>query len=59
VVENATLPETRRIALTLAELPCIAQYGITGPVVIMLGSVFAAASTASAEPATPAACRTA
>jgi uroporphyrin-III C-methyltransferase len=48
VVENATLPETRRIALTLCELPRIANYGITGPVLIMLGAVFAAASASTA-----------
>lgn len=47
VVENATLPETRRIALTLATLPRLADYGLTGPAVIMLGAVFAAALAAS------------
>ena len=59
VVENATLPEARRIALTLAELPRIAKSGITGPVVIMLGAVFAAASATTAESADLPACRTA
>ena len=44
VVENASLPDTRRIALTLADLPQIAGYGLAGPVVIMLGEVFAGAS---------------
>jgi uroporphyrin-III C-methyltransferase len=59
VVENATLPEARRIALTLAELPRIAEYGITGPVVIMLGAVFATGSAVFAEAVILAACRTA
>jgi uroporphyrin-III C-methyltransferase len=58
VVENATLPDSRRIALTLEELPRISQYGLTGPTVIMLGRVFAAA-LASSKPAPVAACKTA
>ena len=49
VVENATLPDTRRIALTLAELPQLARYGLAGPVVIMLGAVFAGASASAAD----------
>ena len=49
VVENATLPLTRRISLTLAELPRITQFGLTGPVVIMLGAVFAAASSSQTD----------
>ena len=56
VAENATLPEARRIALTLEELPEIARYGFTGPTLIMIGRAFAAAVAASkhdavAEPA--------
>jgi siroheme synthase len=47
VAENASLPEFRRIALTLEELPEIARYGVSGPAVIMLGRVFAAALSAS------------
>ncbi|HUF82227.1 MAG TPA: uroporphyrinogen-III C-methyltransferase [Burkholderiales bacterium] len=43
VSENATLPEARRVALTLEELPEIARYGLTGPTLIMLGRAFAAA----------------
>jgi uroporphyrin-III C-methyltransferase len=43
VAENATLPESRRIALTLVELPRIAAFGFEGPAVIMLGAVFAPA----------------
>jgi uroporphyrin-III C-methyltransferase len=55
VVENASLPDTRRIALKLAELPRISQHGLTGPAVIMLGRVFAAALAAASTPA----CKTA
>ncbi len=42
VVENASLPQERRFALKLSELPLIAAYGISGPALIMLGAVFAA-----------------
>ncbi|MBI4190700.1 MAG: uroporphyrinogen-III C-methyltransferase [Betaproteobacteria bacterium] len=59
VVENATLPEARRIALRLAQLPRLAEYGLTGPTVIMLGKVFASALTASAESGILPACKTA
>lgn len=41
VTENATLPQARRITLTLEELPEIARYGITGPTLIMVGRAFA------------------
>jgi uroporphyrin-III C-methyltransferase len=51
VAENATLPQARRIALTLEELPQIACYGITGPTLIMMGRAFAAALTASEQEA--------
>ena len=51
VVENASLPDSRRIALTLEELPEIARYGITGPTLIMVGHAFAAALDASARDA--------
>lgn len=40
VAESVTLPQTRRIALTLRELPGIGRYGITGPTLILLGRVF-------------------
>jgi uroporphyrin-III C-methyltransferase len=49
VVENATLPQSRRVALTLAELPGISAYGFEGPTVIMLGAVFAAALAVPAD----------
>lgn len=51
VVENATLPQVRRIALTLEELPEIARYGISGPTLIMVGRAFAAALAASEQEA--------
>lgn len=59
VAENATLPEARRIALRLAQLPRLAEYGLTGPTVIMLGKVFASALTVSAESGILPACKTA
>jgi len=49
VVESASLPESRRIALTLGELPGIAHYGVSGPAVILLGRALAAAQSASEE----------
>ncbi len=51
VVENATLPQSRRIALTLEELPEIARYGVTGPTLIMMGRALAAALAASEQEA--------
>lgn len=47
VVENATLPQVRRIVLTLEELPEIGRYGLTGPTVIMAGRAFAALLSAA------------
>jgi len=51
VAENATLPQTRRIALTLEELPEIARYGITGPALILVGRAFAGVLAAAGEEA--------
>ena len=51
VAENATLPQSRRIALTLEELPEIARYGVTGPTLIMVGNAFAPALAASEQAA--------
>ena len=51
VAENASLPQARRIALTLEELPQIAWYGITGPTLIMVGRAFAVAVAAAEEKA--------
>ena len=59
IVENATLTDARRIALTLAALPRIAEFGISGPVVIMLGAVFASTAATVVEPGILPACRTA
>lgn len=47
VVENASLPQERRFPLVLADLPHIAELGIAGPALIMLGKVFAAAKKVS------------
>jgi uroporphyrin-III C-methyltransferase len=59
VVENATLPESRRIPLTLAALPLIADAGISGPALIMLGEVFAAAAEAAMQPVMHTSCMSA
>jgi uroporphyrin-III C-methyltransferase len=47
VAESATLSQSRRVALTLEELPEIARYGYTGPTLIMIGKAFAVALAAS------------
>lgn len=49
VVENASLPQERHIVLTLSELPRLAAYAVSGPALIMLGEVFAAARHSAAE----------
>lgn len=59
VVENASLPQERRFALTLSELPRIAKVEIGGPAVIMLGEVFAPLLAVSAESGALPASRTA
>ncbi len=51
VTENATLPQVRRIALTLEELPEISHYGFSGPTLIMAGRAFAAALAATEQKA--------
>jgi uroporphyrin-III C-methyltransferase len=50
VLENASMPAARRIALTLAELPLIAQAAFSGPALIMVGRVCAEALAACAPP---------
>ncbi len=59
IVENASLPQERRFALTLSELPQAAGLALSGPALIMLGEVFAAAreiaAIAGASPALAAA----
>ena len=49
VVENASLPQSQRAYLTLAQLPSISAYGFEGPTVIMLGAVFAPALAGEAD----------
>jgi len=40
VVENATLPDQRSVALRLADLGAVSTLGITGPAVILIGEVY-------------------
>ena len=40
VVENASLPHSRRIASTLRELPNIGRAGLAGPALILIGEVY-------------------
>ena len=49
VIENASLPTLRQVALTLADLPLIAQQDFTGPALIMVGRVYAEALAESVE----------
>ena len=50
VIANASLPDQRIHYMTLAALPGLANAGITGPALILLGPQFAArAATADAE----------
>jgi uroporphyrin-III C-methyltransferase len=51
VVENASLPNQRVHYLTLAALPGLADAGITGPALILLGPQFAAHAVAGADAA--------
>ena len=44
VVESASLPEARQFSLPLSQLPRIAELGIVGPALVMLGRVFARSS---------------
>ena len=48
IVENASLPQERRFALTLSELPYAAGLALSGPALIMLGEVFATAQEIAA-----------
>jgi uroporphyrin-III C-methyltransferase len=53
VVENATLPQARRFFMPLSALARVAELGISGPAVIMLGAVFASVqqeNSAALEP---------
>jgi uroporphyrin-III C-methyltransferase len=49
VIENASLPTVRQVALTLADLPLISQQDFTGPALIMVGRVYAEALAESVE----------
>ena len=40
VIENATLPDSRRLTLPLRDLPAVAALGMTGPALIMMGEVY-------------------
>jgi uroporphyrin-III C-methyltransferase len=48
-VENASLPGSRRWVTTLGELPRLAEESFAGPVMLLLGEVFAAAAAAGTE----------
>jgi uroporphyrin-III C-methyltransferase len=49
VIENASLPTLRRVALTLEDLPLIARQDFAGPALIMVGRVYAEALAESVE----------
>ncbi len=49
VVENASLPESRRWLTTLGALPRLADEAFHGPVLLLLGEVFAGAGREAAE----------
>ena len=59
VVENATLPQARHLAFRLRDLSRLPLYGLTGPTVIMLGTVFEAAAAALANAGSLPDCKTA
>jgi uroporphyrin-III C-methyltransferase len=49
VVENASLPSRREFTLTLADLPRVEDLGMSGPALILLGRVYAAAQAGSVD----------
>jgi len=49
VVENASLPESRRWLTTLGALPGLADEAFRGPVLLLLGEVFAGAGREADE----------
>jgi uroporphyrin-III C-methyltransferase len=59
IVENASLPQVRRIILTLEELPQLEHYGFAGPTLIMLGRILSPALAAARQADVLMACRTA
>jgi siroheme synthase len=50
IVENASLPDTKTLKLTLGELPRAAELDFAGPVLILLGDVYAEASAQTLRP---------
>lgn len=50
VVENASLPGRRQLKLTLRDLPSVADLGLSGPAVILLGAVYGAAGVETIVP---------
>jgi len=53
-VENASLPRSRRWCTTLAALPKLAEEAFSGPVVLLLGEVFAEAAGSDRSVGSPA-----
>jgi uroporphyrin-III C-methyltransferase len=49
IVESASLPDSRRWSLTLRDLPRVADLGLSGPSTILLGAVYARATTVAPE----------
>jgi len=49
VVENASLPGCRHFTLALRDLPRVADLGLTGPALIMIGEAYAEALAAAAR----------
>jgi uroporphyrin-III C-methyltransferase len=41
IVENATLPDRRQFTMPLRDLPRVADFGLTGPALIMIGEIYA------------------
>ncbi len=53
IVENASLPNERRLPARLADLALVAADGITGPAIILMGEVYAQVSAVPATVALP------
>jgi uroporphyrin-III C-methyltransferase len=47
-IENASLPTSRTVGLTLATLPALAEREFAGPVLLLIGEVFSAATAVEA-----------
>lgn len=48
IIENASLPDERRLPARLADLPLVAAGGIAGPAIILIGEVYAQVSATPA-----------